>query len=469
MSAASRPFDDIRALIGQMPKADEAARAAAREREAELTKPAGSLGRLEEIAEWMAGWQASARPHVDNPLVAVFAGNHGVVAQGVSAYPASVTGAMVANFTAGGAAINQICKTFDISLKVYELALEQPTGDITREPALDEKACAATMAFGMEALASEPDLLVLGEMGIGNTTPAAAIYHALYGGEAEEWVGRGAGVDDNGPQAQGRRRGAAVARHEAHLGDPLEILRASRRARNRGDRRRDPRRAHAPHAGAARRFRGVLGGRGAAGARRSALDHCLAAHVSAERAHRRCFEVLGKTPLLDLGMRLGEGSGGALAVAVVKAAVACHNGMATFAEAEIAGKSGSSTGAVRNGRRAPRVVKPGANRVGGKNDRRRARDPRACRLVDRRQQGGRYPRLLALMTDDVIFMTPGRPPFGKAEFAADAESAKGITVDPRAEIQEWRLLGSRAFVRSRIEAVLTAPGELCPNACRDTP
>src|SRR5271163_5309145 len=179
-----RPFDDIRALIGQMPKADEAARAKARERDAQLTKPAGSLGRLEEIAEWLAGWQRTARPHVDNPLVAVFAGNHGVVAQGVSAYPPSVTQAMVANFTAGGAAINQICKTFDISLKVYELALEKPTGDITQEPAMDEKTCAATIAYGMEALAIEPDLLVLGEMGIGNTTAAAAIFNALYGGEA---------------------------------------------------------------------------------------------------------------------------------------------------------------------------------------------------------------------------------------------------------------------------------------------
>ena len=98
---------------------------------------------------------------------------------------------MVANFTSGGAAINQICKTFDISLKVYELALEQPTGDITREPALDERACAATMAFGMEALASAPDLLCPGDMGIGNTTSAAAICHALYGGKPEDWVGRG--------------------------------------------------------------------------------------------------------------------------------------------------------------------------------------------------------------------------------------------------------------------------------------
>jgi nicotinate-nucleotide--dimethylbenzimidazole phosphoribosyltransferase len=338
---ASRPFDDIRALIEQMPKADEAARTAAREREAELTKPAGSLGRLEEIAEWMAGWQASARPHVDNPLVAVFAGNHGVVAQGVSAYPASVTGAMVANFTAGGAAINQICKTFDISLKVYELALEKPTGDITREAALDEKACAATMAFGMEALASEPDLLVLGEMGIGNTTPAAAIYHALYGGEAEEWVGRGAGVDDKGLRRKADAVRGAVALHKAHLGDPLEIL-----ARLGG--REIAATAGAILAARMRRTPVLLDGFVACSAAAvllalddSALDHCLAAHVSAERAHRRVLKLLGKTPILDLGMRLGEGSGGALAVAVVKAAVACHNGMATFAEAGVAGKSGS--------------------------------------------------------------------------------------------------------------------------------
>jgi nicotinate-nucleotide--dimethylbenzimidazole phosphoribosyltransferase len=338
MDAQTRPFDDIRAFIGQMPKADEAARAAAHEREAELTKPAGSLGRLEEIAEWMAGWQASARPHVDNPLVAVFAGNHGVVAQGVSAYPASVTGAMVANFTAGGAAINQICKTFDISLKVYELALEKPTGDITQEPALDEKACAATMAFGMEALASEPDLLVLGEMGIGNTTPAAAIYHALYGGEAEEWVGRGAGVDDDGLRRKADAVRAAVALHKAHLDDPLEVL-----ARLGG--REIAATAGAILAARMRRTPVLLDGFVACSAAAvlqalddSALDHCLAAHVSAERAHRHVLKLLGKTPILDLGMRLGEGSGGALAVAVVKAAVACHNGMATFAEAGVAGK-----------------------------------------------------------------------------------------------------------------------------------
>ena len=340
MNAAAHPFDDIRALIKTMPKADEAAIGAAREREAQLTKPAGSLGRLEEISAFLAGWQGSPGPHVDNPLVAVFAGNHGVVAKGVSPFPQSVTEAMVANFTAGGAAINQICKTFDISLKVYELALEKPTGDITEEPAMDERTCAGTMAYGMEALATGPDLLALGEMGIGNTTAAAAVYHALYGGEAEHWVGRGTGVDDAGLKRKADAVRAAVKRHKADLTDPLEVL-----ARLGG-------REIAAMAGAilgarVRRTPVLLDGFVVCSAAAvlheldaSALDHCLAGHVSAERAHAEALKRLGKTPLLDLGMRLGEGSGAALAIGIVKAAVACHNGMATFAEAGVAGKEG---------------------------------------------------------------------------------------------------------------------------------
>jgi nicotinate-nucleotide--dimethylbenzimidazole phosphoribosyltransferase len=331
------PFDDIRALLANMPDVDDKALSAAREREAQLTKPAGSLGRLEEIAEFLAAWQGG-RPHVDNPLVAVFADNHGVVAQSVSPFPASVTEAMVANFQSGGAAINQICKTFDISLKVYELALSQPTGDITLAPAMDERSCAATMAFGMEALASAPDLLVLGEMGIGNTTVAAAIYCALFGGEAEDWVGRGTGVDDAGLKRKAAAVRAALETHQGHLDDPLEVL------------RRLGGREIAAMAGA------ILGARhqrtpvlldgfvvcaAAAilhGLDPAALDHCLAGHVSAENAHARALREMNKAPLLSLGMRLGEGSGAALAVGIVKAAVACHNGMATFAEAGVAGK-----------------------------------------------------------------------------------------------------------------------------------
>jgi nicotinate-nucleotide--dimethylbenzimidazole phosphoribosyltransferase len=340
MTSAPRPFDDIRALVLKMPGPDAAAAAAARAREAELTKPAGSLGRLEEIAAFLAGWQASARPHVDKPLVAVFAGNHGVVAKGVSPYPQSVTQAMVANFTAGGAAINQICKTFDLSLKVYELALDKPVGDITETAAMDERTCAGTIAFGMEALASEPDIVALGEMGIGNTTSAAAIYCALYGGEAEEWVGRGTGVDDAGMKRKAEAVRSALARHEGRLSDPLEVL-----ARLGG--REIAAMVGAILAARLRRTPVVLDGFVVSSAAAvlqaldgTALDHCLAGHVSAERAHREALKRLGKAPLLDLGMRLGEGSGAALAVAIVKAAVACHNGMATFAEAGVAGKEG---------------------------------------------------------------------------------------------------------------------------------
>ena len=335
----STPFDDIRALLAKLPALDGDALGAAREREAQLTKPAGSLGRLEEIAEFMAAWQGGP-PHVDNPLVAVFAGNHGVTARGVSPFPPSVTEAMVANFQAGGAAINQICKTFNLSLKVYELALSQPTGDITVEPALDERSCAATMAFGMEALAGTPDLLCLGEMGIGNTTVAAAIYCALFGGEAEDWVGRGTGVDDAGLKRKADAVRAALAHHAEHLDDPLQVL-----ARLGG-------REIAAMAGAIvgarhQRVPVILDGFVVCAAAAvlhaidpGALDHCLAGHVSAENAHARALRELNKAPLLSLGMRLGEGSGAALAVGVVKAAVACHNGMATFAEAGVAGKEG---------------------------------------------------------------------------------------------------------------------------------
>ena len=338
MNAAPRPLDDIRALLKSMPGPDEAARAAVKARDAELTKPAGSLGRLETIVEWLAAWQRTAKPHIDSPLVAVFAGNHGVVAQGVSPFPQSVTKAMVANFAAGGAAINQVCKTFDLGLKVFELALEAPTGDITEGPALDEKACAATMAFGMEALAAGPDLLCLGEMGIGNTTIAAAIYHALWGGAPQDWVGRGTGVDDEGLKRKASAIAKAVALHREHLSDPLAVL-------QRLGGREIAAIAGAILAARIQRVPVLLDGFVVCAAAAvlhaldaSALDHCMAGHVSAEAAHAVALRRLGLTPILDLGMRLGEGSGAALAVGVVKGALACHTGMATFAEAGVAGK-----------------------------------------------------------------------------------------------------------------------------------
>ena len=201
-----------------------------------------------------------------------------------------------------------------------------------------KKGCAATMAFGMEALASGADLLCLGEMGIGNTTVAAAIYHALYGGRPEDWVGRGTGVDDKGLQRKARAVADAVALHREHLGDPLEVLR-------RLGGREIAAIAGAILAARIQRVPVLLDGfvvcAGAAILQAldpSALDHCMAAHVSAESAHARVLERLGKKPILDLGMRLGEGSGAAMAAGIVRAALACHLGMATFAEAGVADK-----------------------------------------------------------------------------------------------------------------------------------
>src|SRR5690606_1965301 len=191
-------FADIVELLVAVPEGDEAAMAAVRERGAQLTKPTGSLGRLEELVEFAARWQHRPLPRLDHPMDTIFAGNHGVTDQGVSPYPREVTAQMVANFTNGGAAISQICALHEINLRVFELALEVPTGDITKEAALDDQMCAATIAYGMEAVAGKPDLVGIGEMGIGNTTIAAAIYAALYGGTGADWVGRGTGVDDAG-------------------------------------------------------------------------------------------------------------------------------------------------------------------------------------------------------------------------------------------------------------------------------
>ena len=332
------PFDDLRKLLSEMPGPDAEAIAQTRAHDAILTKPPGALGELEKIVEHIAAWQHHYPPRVERTVVAVFAGNHGVVAQGVAAYPQAVTAQMVANFQSGGAAVNQICKAFDLGLKVFELALEQPTKDITVEPALNEKDCAATMAYGMEAIAGGCDLLCIGEMGIGNTTIAAALAAGLFGGKGQDWVGPGTGVDAEGLKRKAAAVDKAIVLHHAHLVDPLEVL------------RRLGGRELAAMVGAILAARmqnvpvivdGYVATAAAAvlyKANSSALDHCLFGHCSAEPAHKRLLELMGKKPLLNLGMRLGEASGAALAAGIVKAAVACHNGMATFEGAGVSNK-----------------------------------------------------------------------------------------------------------------------------------
>ena len=332
-------FADIRRLIASMPGPDRAAAEMIAEREASLTKPTGALGRLEHLVAWLGAWQGKGSPSLDRPLVCVFAGSHGVTARGVSAYPDAVNRQMLENFAAGGAAINQICAAYGLGFKVFDLAIDMPTGDITVGPAFDEKACVATMAFGMEAVAAGTDCLAVGEMGIGNTTIAAAIYAALFGGEAAHWVGRGTGVDAAGIGRKVAAVEAALAHHAGHLDDALEVL-----ARLGG--REIAAMAGAILAARLQRVPVVLDGYVATAAAAilhaidpAALDHCLAGHVSAEGAHADVLERLGLVPLLALGMRLGEGSGAAMALGLLKGALACHRDMATFAQAGVSERS----------------------------------------------------------------------------------------------------------------------------------
>lgn len=333
MSKAPATLAEVRDILAGLSGPDAAAIAAAAERNAQLTKPPAALGRLEDLAQWYAGWRGTGRPSLDRPQVAIFAGNHGVAAQGVSAFPPEVTVQMVANFEHGGAAINQLSKAFGAKMTVDALDLDRPTADFTQAPAMDDADLLAALITGWQAVDPEADLLVTGEMGIGNTTSAAALAHALYGGHPEDWVGRGTGVDDEGLKLKARVVGDGVARHAGR--DGLELL-----GRLGG-------REIAAMAGAilAARVHGIpviLDGFICCSAAAclhalnpAALDHCVAGHVSAEAAHPALLAKLGKEPLLSLGLRLGEGSGAALAIGVLKGAIACHSGMATFAEAGV--------------------------------------------------------------------------------------------------------------------------------------
>jgi nicotinate-nucleotide--dimethylbenzimidazole phosphoribosyltransferase len=335
-------LDEMRALLGRLPGPDLEAGTAAALREAQLTKPAGALGRLEEITAWLATWQGRHPPVLRHPRTAVFAANHGVAARGVSAYPAAVTAQMVANFVAGGAAVNQLCQTVDADLRVYEMALETPTQDFTAAPAMDEAECAKAMAYGMMAVEPGIDVLALGEMGIANTTAAAALCCALFGGAAADWVGPGTGVAGPALRHKIAVVEEALALHRPSLGDPFETLRRLGGLEFAAI-------VGAVMAARLARVPVVLDGYACTAAASvlfaidpHALDHCIVAHRSTEPGHARLLERIGQAPLLDLGMRLGEGSGATLAIAILKAAAACHAGMATFAEAQVSTKDAHS-------------------------------------------------------------------------------------------------------------------------------
>lgn len=330
-------LDDISAFCRDLPEGDARAADAAARRQQALTKPPGSLGRLEELAIWLARWQRREIPKLERVTVAVFAGNHGIAERGVSAYPQAVTAQMVANFLGGGAAINQIAGLAGADLRVVPIELDRPTRDFTVAAAMDADEFLAAVDLGYRTVQPECDLLAVGEMGIANTTTAAMLCAALLGGGAGRWVGRGTGVDDAGLARKAAAIEAALVHHRGILGDPLMVAAAL------GGRELA---AIAGAVLAARRHRipvlldGFVASAAVVPLTRLAAgitDHCRAGHVSAESGHRALLGELGLAPLLDLGMRLGEASGAAVAILLLRAAVACHAGMATFAEAGVSG------------------------------------------------------------------------------------------------------------------------------------
>jgi len=323
------------AALKALPAADDAAREAASLRQGQLTKPPGSLGRLEDLAVFMAGWQGRERPRFERARAAIFAGNHGVAVHGVSAFPVSVTAQIVDNFHRGGAAINALADAVGLELVIADIDLETPTADFTTAPAMDETECLTALNIGADVVVPGLDMLVVGEMGIGNSTSATALCLRSFGGTAGDWVGPGTGVDAAGIARKCAVVAAAVTYHAGSAHSPFETL------------RRVGGREIVAIAGAvvAARLAGVpvvLDGfissaaiAPIAAAYPGIVDHCIAGHCSAEPGHERLLAALKLEPLLRLGMRLGEGSGAAVAVGVIRSALAAHDGMATFAEAGV--------------------------------------------------------------------------------------------------------------------------------------
>lgn len=321
----------IAQLLADLPEPDDKASAAVGERAAEILRPGGAFARLDDVAAWLAAWQGSERPKVTSPALLVFLGDHGVTVEGVSAYPAEVTQSMLDALRAGVATANVLADDVGASLTVVDVGVGRPTGNIAVEPALDHERFVTCFEQGQGAVrALDADLLVVGEMGIGNTTCAAAVACCLFGSMAEDWTGRGTGIDE----ITLRRKVAVVqkARERAGDCDPIEALRQLGGAEM------------AALAGAVlearlKRLPVVLDGFVVTAAvaalevaRPGALDHCIAGHLSPEPGHQLLLEKLGKEPLIDLGLRLGEGTGALAAVPLIRMAARAVVDVATFEE-----------------------------------------------------------------------------------------------------------------------------------------
>jgi nicotinate-nucleotide--dimethylbenzimidazole phosphoribosyltransferase len=327
---------NIKAVLANAPAPDEVAAAAIRDRAANVLRPTGALSRLDEVAAWLAGWQRTDQPRVDRPEVLLFAADHGVALDGVSAYPAEITAAMCHAVEQSQATVTAFAKDLGATVSLVDVGVGTPTGNLRTEPALSEARFEDAFEAGRAAVAKgDADLLVLGEMGIGNTTPAAAVAAAICGGDPAVWVGPGTGVA--GSQLDHKRTVVAEAIDRiAAVDDPMEVLRQVGGAEL----------VAMAGAAAEARLRSIpviLDGYVATAALLplheavpGSLDHVLSGHRSPEPGHRWLLERMGKEPMLDLGLRLGEGSGALAALPLVRLAIAGVLNVATFSEAGLA-------------------------------------------------------------------------------------------------------------------------------------
>lgn len=299
-----------------------------------LTKPPGSLGRLEDLALQLGLIQRSEMPRIHRKAMIVFCADHGIVEEGVSPYPSQVTAQMVANFRAGGAAITVLCRQFEIETVVVDMGVGKPTRNFAREAAMTREQAEHAMEAG-RAFADRADVLGAGEMGIGNTTSAAALLSAFSGLDPAETTGRGTGLDDAGVARKVEVIRRALKLHQPDPQDPVAVLAAVGGFEIAG--------IVGLILGAAERRRavvldGFISCSAALVARAiapAALDYVIFSHRSAERGHRRMLEFLNARPLFDLDLRLGEGTGAALGINLMESAVKLYREMATFESAGV--------------------------------------------------------------------------------------------------------------------------------------
>lgn len=323
--------DELRSLLGDAPTADEAARSAVAQRAQRVVRPPGALDRLDRVAAWLAGWHGTDRPQVTRPSILVFAGDHGVVEENVSTVPGSVTAAVADALRGGQATASVLAAEVGATFELVDAGIGRPTANLAREPAMSDTRFSEALELGRSVVRGlDADLLVVGEMGIGNTTSAAAVACLVFGMTPEDWTGRGTGVDDAGLA----RKIDVVRRACARAGDvdPIEALRQVGGTELVAI-------AGAVVEARLRSLPVVLDGFVVTAAvaplarvHPDSLEHCIAGHRSPEPGHSLLLEKLGKEPLLDLGLRLGEGSGALAAVPLIRLAVKGVTDVATFEE-----------------------------------------------------------------------------------------------------------------------------------------